>query len=99
MTSSARFPAPFRACRSSSSLRRIAMTGLADDFAPANEEQWRQLVVASLKGRGFEQLVSRSDDGFDIQPIYERRMGPRATREGGKWRVIARVDHPEAAPA
>jgi methylmalonyl-CoA mutase len=75
------------------------MTGLADDFAPANEEQWRQLVVASLKGRGFEQLVSRSDDGFDIQPIYERRMGPRATREGGKWRVIARVDHPDAVPA
>jgi methylmalonyl-CoA mutase len=75
------------------------MSGLAGDFAPTSEEQWRQRVAAVLKGGAFEKLVSRSDDGFDIQPIYGRRVGPRAAGAGGPWRVIARVDHPVAAIA
>jgi methylmalonyl-CoA mutase len=75
------------------------MSGLAGDFAPASEQQWRQLVAGVLMGGAFEKLVSRSDDGFDIQPIYTRRVGPRAARAGGPWRVIARVDHPDATIA
>ena len=54
------------------------MTDLAGDFAPTSEQQWRKLVAGVLKGGAFEKLVSRSDDGFDIQPIYARRVGPRA---------------------
>jgi methylmalonyl-CoA mutase len=72
---------------------------LAGDFAPTSEEQWRKLVAGVLKGGAFEKLVSRSDDGFDIQPIYARRIGARAKGKQGPWRVIARVDHPECALA
>ena len=75
------------------------MSGLAGDFAPTSEEQWRQRVAGVLKGGAFEKLVSRSDDGFDIQPIYSRRIGPRARSAEGPWRIIARVDHPIAAIA
>jgi methylmalonyl-CoA mutase len=75
------------------------MTGLAGDFPSTSEQQWRKLVEGALKGGAFDKLVSRSDDGFDIQPIYSRRVGPRAPRSGGPWRVLARVDHPDAAIA
>lgn len=75
------------------------MTGVAGDFAPADEQQWRKLVAGVLKGGAFDKLVSRSDDGFDIQPLYSRRVGPRTARVGGAWRVIARVDHPDADAA
>jgi len=71
------------------------MAGLAGDFAPTSEEDWRKLVDRALKGGAFEKLISRSDDGFDIRPIYARRQGPRVARAGGPWRVIARVDHPD----
>jgi methylmalonyl-CoA mutase len=75
------------------------MAGIAGDFASTSEQQWRALVVASLKGGAFEKLISRGEDGFDIQPIYARRAGPRAARGGGPWKVMARVDHPDAARA
>ena len=42
---------------------------------------------------------SRSDDSFAIQPLYARRAGPRVARASGPWRVLARVDHPDAALA
>ena len=75
------------------------MTGPAGSFAPTSEEQWRKLVDGVLKGGAFERLVSRSDDGIAIQPIYGRQAGPRVARASGPWRVLARVDHPDATIA
>ena len=75
------------------------MTELASDFAPTGERQWLKRVEAALKGRAFETLVSRSDDSFPIRPLYGRRVGPRVARQGGPWRVLARVDHPDAGLA
>jgi methylmalonyl-CoA mutase len=71
------------------------MTGLAGDFAPIDEDGWRRLVDRALKGRPFDELIARSDDGFAIEPLYARRVGPRATRASGRWRVLARVDDPD----
>ncbi len=48
-------------------------------------------------------ISAATSDGIDIQPIYSRRTSARdrwkSRRAGGAWRVIARVDHPEAAVA
>ncbi len=75
-------------------------TPFADVFAPASEEQWRQKVEAALKGAPFSRLISKTYDGFDIQPLYARASGkPRAFRGAGDWAVTARVDHPEGAEA
>jgi methylmalonyl-CoA mutase len=72
----------------------------ADVFAPATEEQWRQKAEAALKGAPFARLISKTYDGFDIQPLYARASGkPRAFRGAGDWAVTARVDHPEGAAA
>ena len=75
------------------------MDGYAKAFAPTSEEDWRKLVAAALKGGAFEKLIARSEDGFPIAPLYQRKVGPRAGRAGGPWRVLARVDHPDAEAA
>jgi len=77
-----------------------ATAPFADVFSPATEENWRQRVEAALKGGSPQKLVTRTYDGFDIQPLYARAAGkPRAFRAENEWAVTARVDHPDAEAA
>ena len=74
----------------------------ADVFPRADEARWRALAEAALKGKPFESLISRTADGIEIQPLYQRLVGerPRPWRAGaGPWRVCARVDHTDPAQA
>jgi methylmalonyl-CoA mutase len=72
----------------------------ADTFSPSTEAQWRQRVEVALKGGSLQKLISKTYDGFDIQPLYPRAAGqPRAFRAEGEWIATARVDHPDAAAA
>jgi methylmalonyl-CoA mutase len=72
----------------------------ADVFAPATQEQWRQKVETALKGAPFSRLISKTYDGFDIEPLYARASGkPRAFRGAGDWAATARVDHPDGKQA
>lgn len=44
---------------------------LREDFAVPSREEWRQIVERDLGGAPFDKkLVWRTDDGFDVQPIY-----------------------------
>ncbi|MFP3945237.1 MAG: methylmalonyl-CoA mutase subunit beta, partial [Alphaproteobacteria bacterium] len=43
---------------------------LAADFPPATKKAWRELAEKSLKGGSFERLVSRTDDGIELRPLY-----------------------------
>ena len=43
--------------------------------------------------------MSETADGVRIEPVYPPAEGPRATRPGGPWRIIARLDHPNADEA
>jgi methylmalonyl-CoA mutase len=75
---------------------------LAAEFPATNREEWLRLVRAALKDRPFERLVSRSYDGFDIQPLYDRSSGAPsvAGRPAGQpWQVMQRVDHPDPTAA
>jgi methylmalonyl-CoA mutase len=77
-----------------------AAAPFADSFPPSTEEQWRTRVETALKGAPLTKLVSKTLDGFDIQPLYPRAAGkPRAFRAEGEWAVAARVDHPDAVEA
>jgi methylmalonyl-CoA mutase len=53
-----------------------------------------------LKGRPFESLTARSADGLAINPLYARvSESTRIASRVGRWQVMARVDHPDAAAA
>lgn len=72
-------------------------------FADASEAQWRAAVERALKGADFDKaLVSRLPGGPTIQPLYARARGARpitGETAAKRWRVSARVDHPEAEAA
>ena len=48
------------------------------------------------KARASKRLRPKTADGIRIEPVYPPAEGPRAIRPGGPWRVIARLDHPDA---
>jgi methylmalonyl-CoA mutase len=76
---------------------------IENPFPPAAEADWLRRVDAVLKGADFKKkLVSRSADGIAIQPLYAARDNATAVhgaRPGERWRVAARVDHPDAEAA
>lgn len=86
------------------------MTGtivkLADDFAPATREEWLKLVDKTLKGADLSSLTRRTDDGLEIQPLYQAgdAAAParpiRGRHEGERaWDVRVLVAHPDPARA
>jgi len=75
---------------------------LAADFPAATRKEWLKLVAGALKGAPFEKLVSRTDDGLRIEPLYGRDPGAKPVpgrAPGAPWQVLARVDHPDPAAA
>src|SRR5208282_2079015 len=75
------------------------MGASASAFPAYGEADWRRAAEAALKGANFERLVSKTADGILIKPVYRPAEGPRALRHTGPWRVIARLDHPDADEA
>src|SRR5258708_7239489 len=75
----------------------------AAEFPAVTRDQWLRLVDGVLKGAPFDKrLVARTYDGLSIQPLYPRDAAaqPIAARtSGAPWRVMQRVDHPDAAAA
>ena len=68
-------------------------------FPAWTEADWRKAAEAALKGASLDRLVSKTSDGLLIEPVYQPAHGPRALRAGGPWKVIARLDHPDAREA
>lgn len=40
------------------------------DFDPVSAAQWKEKIVADLKGRPYQDLIRRSREGIDIAPFY-----------------------------
>lgn len=44
---------------------------IAADFAPISTEEWKNKIIADLKGADFDKkLVWRTPEGFNVQPFY-----------------------------
>lgn len=74
----------------------------AIEFPEANREKWRALAEKTLAGASFDSLVSHTDDGIDIQPIYERAATPSLLprrQPTASWAVVQRIDDPDPARA
>ncbi len=43
------------------------------DFAPVSAQQWKDKIIADLKGADFDKkLVWRTPEDFSVQPFYRR---------------------------
>jgi methylmalonyl-CoA mutase len=72
---------------------------VASLFPAYTEADWRRAAEAALNGASVQTLPSQTADGVRIEPVYRPAEGPRALRSEGPWRVIARLDHPDASEA
>jgi methylmalonyl-CoA mutase len=74
--------------------------GAAASLFPAyTEADWRRAAETTLNGAKLDTLISQTADGIPVEPVYRPAEGPRALRAEGPWRVIARLDHPDADEA
>lgn len=74
-----------------------------DDLPNADRQRWLALAEKALAGGSFEEkLVSHTDDGIRIEPLYDRsltaeplvRVNPRSP-----WIVSQRIDDPDVGRA
>ena len=71
-------------------------------FPCRDDDEWRRLVDAALKGAPFARLESKTYDGLTIEPLYDRAAAARAVTgraPGTAWTLMQRVDHPDPATA
>lgn len=79
--------------------------GLTGDttFPDTTEAQWRALAEKALKGADFDEaLVSQTDDGIRLDPLYPRSTNPMPfARSDGThgWHVVQRLDDPDPVRA
>jgi methylmalonyl-CoA mutase len=68
-------------------------------FSQTDRKGWLKLVERALKGKDFQEaLVSRTDDGIAIEPLYQRRRdGVPLSRQRPDlpWTLTQRVDDPD----
>lgn len=72
------------------------------NFPPVDYERWKVLAEKALKGAAFETtLVSHTDDGIAIEPLYARRENARAlsVRPQTAWPVVQRIEDPDVSRA
>ncbi len=79
-----------------------ALTETAETTNPARK-RWLALAEKALAGASFEErLVSHTDDGIRIDPLYERAPGrdhSLRTNPGLPWIISQRVDDPDVERA
>ncbi|RWF33107.1 methylmalonyl-CoA mutase subunit beta [Mesorhizobium sp.] len=73
------------------------------DLQNADRQRWLALAEKALAGGSFEdRLVSHSDDGIRIEPLYERSATAEPmvrANPGAPWIVSQRVDDPDIGRA
>ncbi|MGV1790843.1 methylmalonyl-CoA mutase family protein [Rhizobium sp. A37_96] len=72
-------------------------------FDQTDHKAWLKLVERALKGKDFQEtLVSQTDDGIAIEPLYERRRdcAPLSRQRADEpWTVVQRMDDPNSERA
>jgi methylmalonyl-CoA mutase len=71
----------------------------AATFPAWSEADWRKATELALKGKSIESLASATADGIRIEPLYAPTEGSQPLGSSGPWRVMARLDHPDAREA
>ena len=45
---------------------------LFEAFSPVTSTQWKKKIIGDLKGKPYEKLITRLDEGFEVQPFYQK---------------------------
>lgn len=63
---------------------------LFDDFPPISSDEWKEKIIADLKGADFDKkLVWHTAEGFDVQPYYRKEdLEDTGTPTAGTDQVI-----------
>ena len=75
---------------------------LPESFLHSDEATWLDAVDRALKGAPRSRLSSRTDDGLEIQPLYQQRKEaqPLAGRPAQMpWKIVQRIDLPDPVAA
>ncbi len=80
------------------------LVSLAADFPAPDEAAWRALVAKTLGGADVETLVSHTDEGLPIEPLYAAANTAPALALGERdadrpWDVRCATAHPDPARA
>ena len=57
---------------------------------------WKDIAVASLKGRTLESLERKNEDGITIKPLYteaDRPEGVFVSRAAAGWQIATQIEH------
>lgn len=46
--------------------------GLFSDFPPVSKEKWKSSIEKELKGKPFDSLIWKTDEGFEVHPFYTK---------------------------
>jgi methylmalonyl-CoA mutase len=68
----------------------------------AERARWLALVEKALAGASFDTLVSHTDDGIAIQPLYPRAHDTEANARANPaqpWAICQRIDDPDTGRA
>jgi len=57
-------------------------------FPTSNANEWKQKIIAELKGGSFEQVIGKTQDGRGLMPFYtsEERIGITGIQANEAWR-------------
>lgn len=75
---------------------------MGEGFPAATRADWLERVIASLKGRDYDSLVTRNADAITFDPLPERAADARplpGRAPSAPWSIVQRADHPDAAEA
>ncbi len=74
---------------------------LVGDFPEISESDWISQAEATIRSGGIERLVSKTNDGIAIQPIYQTPDDafPALNTSAAQWKIVQRTDIPDIAAA
>lgn len=86
-------------------MRRNEQRSLAEGFPVADVQSWVALAAKAAGGMGLERLVTRTDDGILVAPLYSPVLGnscPDRAPSGGwpqHWEIVQPHRHPDPKEA
>lgn len=69
----------------------MANTNLFEGFDPTTPEEWKAKIEKDLRGKEFDSLISKTQEGITIQPFYHREqteVSGQPFKAMAKWDIV-----------